>query len=147
MKGSTLRLVMLAACLCPLVVMAEEIPQPKTGLWETRIKLTSNKKSAPKIQVVRVCVDARTAAREKVDADEYVKNNCKKNTTKRIGAEWVTDRVCSLGSSVVTGHMVMRFSGENAYRVQTDSKYAPALAGTTWTRMEVDAKRLGTCKP
>ena len=147
MKGPTLRMLLLSACLCPLGVQAVDLPQPKSGLWETRIKLTSSKNSAPTIQVLRVCVDASTAARDKSDADKYVKDNCKKSATKRIGADWVTDSVCSLGASVVTGHMVLRFSGENAYRVQTDTKYAPALAGATWTRMEVDAKRLGTCKP
>ena len=139
------RFVLLLLSSLPACGSAIDLPAPAPGSWQTTVQLYVNgqAKGAPRVSVA--CVDAVRYASEKRDAAAYVAASCSKDSTSRHGNQWITDRVCSLGKSTVTGHAVTVFAGASAYHSQTDSQYAPALDGKRQTRMVVDAKRLGSC--
>lgn len=140
-----IRFALLLLSSLPACVGAVDLPVAVPGSWQTTVQLFVNgsAKGTPRVSVA--CVDAATTASEKRDAQAYVAANCSKDATSRHGNEWITDRVCSLGKTTVTAHGVTTFTGTSAFHSQSDSQYAPPLAGKRQTRMVVDSKRLGSC--
>ena len=122
-------------------VAAIEAPQPKPGWWEMRN--TADGKTA----TARMCTTARQAAESKQMNDDYNKNNCSKDETRREGGKWITDRVCKVGGSTMSGHSVIVFDGDNAYHTESTTTYNPPFNRRSSKSVTLDAKWLGTCQP
>ena len=119
---------------------AIEAPQPKPGWWE-RSGTGDGKTGA-----MRTCITAAMAAQSKQMNDDYNKKNCSKNETRQEGGKWITDRVCKVGGSTMTGHSVIVFDGDNAYHQEGTVTYNPPFNGQSRTSLSMDAKWLGTCQ-
>ena len=125
---------------------ALEMPQPKPGLWEMRVQLSTDGKDGEKVSTAQQCMDAAIMVKSKQMNDEYNQKNCSKNETRKDGNKWIRSLVCKVGASNLNGQLTLEFNGDNAYHSEAISNYDPAFSGLTRKRAIVDAKWLGPCK-
>src|SRR5512135_2621454 len=136
------------ALLCLLVLSGNaigyaatsEAPQPKPGWWELRS--TANGRTG----AARMCTTASQAAESRRMNDEYNRKNCSKDETRREGNKWITDKVCKVGGSTMSGHSVVVFDGDGAYHTESTANYDPPFNGQSRKSVTVDAKWLDTCE-
>lgn len=124
---------------------ADEGPQQKPGLWETHLQPTSDKNGAGRSGTTQHCLDAAAIAHGKQVGEEYMKKNCSKHQTRHEGGKWVSDMVCTVGTSTMTSHSVTD-SSDNAYHTVMTTTYDPPMAGRSQTSTTIDGKWLGACK-
>lgn len=139
MKRALLALLILSGA--AIDAAAIEAPQPKPGWWEMRS--TADGKTA----TARMCTTAPQVAESKQMNDDYNKKNCSKNETRQEGGQWITDRVCKVGGSTMSGHGVIVFDGDNAYHTESTATYNPPFNGRSSKSVTLVAKWLGTCQP
>ena len=147
MKPSILLKVFSSAFLLfPVVADALEMPQPKLGLWEMRVR-SSYDGAAPEGGVMPICLNAAAMERNR-KAEETMKKDCTKSSyeVRKEGSKWMYNSVCKVGSSTVTGQMTREFNGENAYQDVGNSTYDPPMDGHSRLRVVLDYKWLGPCK-
>ena len=77
---------------------------------------------------------------------ESIKKSCSKNKIRKGGSKWITDSVCKVGSTTVSGLTTTEFNGENAYHIDINSTYEPPLGGFSRTHSVRDGTWLGPCK-
>lgn len=128
----------------PQVASAAEIPQVKPGLWEVRLQSAADGKVMSQAGTTQICWDAATleSSRQKVAA---ANKNCSKSDTRKEGGKWITDGVCKVGNSTVTGRQTREFGGENAYHDEGTAVYDPPISGRSRVHMITDGKWLGPC--
>ena len=146
MKPSLLlKLFSFALLLFPVVADALEFPQPKTGLWEMRVQNSYDGAPLMVAGTTQLCLNAaEMESSRKLLVETYKK--CSKNEVRKEGGKWVQDMVCKVDDITVNGQMTREFNGENAYRDDSNSTYAPPLAGHSRNHMVMDNKWLGPCK-
>ena len=140
MKLSLLSLLILSCGAINSVAATIDPPQPKPGWWELRT--TSGDKTA----TARMCTTAAEAAQSKQMMDDYNRKNCSKNETLHEGSQWITETVCKVGDSTMSGHTLLVFDGDNAYHTESTATYDPPFQGRARKSMVMDAKWLDTCK-
>ena len=133
----------LAICACASV-SASEYPTRKPGMWE----MTMHGESFPGgSSRSSLCVDAATEASNNATTDAYMKSNCSKFDTRKVGDSWIIDSVCTLGGTHAVTHQVTTLTSEDAYHTDGTSTYDPPLQGKSNAVMSIDGKWLGACKP
>ena len=136
--------VLVAASTLALAAGAEDVPARKAGLWEQR--MSSPDGSSPPT-MVQQCTDAAAEKAFRDMATGMSQQACTRNETRRDGALWLTESVCSMGTIKITSKAVMTGDFDSAYRMEVDSRYEPALMGRSASRSVIDARWLGPCKP
>jgi hypothetical protein len=139
-----LALVALLALTCGAAA-AVEVRQPKPGLWEQHVQLSSDGRGGDRSSTVRTCMQASVMAESRQVNADYNSKNCSRDETRLVGGEWTVDRVCKVGGSTMTGHEVIRFSSEDAYHTESTTAYDPPFAGQTRKHVIIDAKWVGAC--
>ena len=146
MKPLTLlKLFSFAVLLFPVVADALEQPQSKLGLWEIRQQMANGGTALTALPTTQVCLNAAFMEDAKM-SEEMVKKMCSKNEVRKDGSKWITNSVCKIGGSTVSGLTTFEFNGENAYHIDINSTYDPPLGGSSRSHMVRDGKWLGPCK-
>lgn len=126
-----------------LAAGAEDLPARKAGLWEQRM---TSPEGGGTPTVIQQCTDAAAEKAFRDMATGMSQQACTRNETRRDGARWLTESVCSMGTIKITSKAVMTGNFDSAYRMEVDSQYEPALMGKSASRSVIDAKWLGPCK-
>jgi len=134
-----------ALALATTIAAAVEVPQPKAGLWEQHVQLTSDGRGGDRSSTARTCMEASVMAQSKQVSAEYNRKNCSRNETRQEGGQWTVDLVCKVGASTMSGHEVTRFMGDDAYHTESTVAYDPPFSGQSRKHMVIDAKWVGAC--
>jgi hypothetical protein len=134
-----------AVALCGLWVTsaATDYPKRKPGLWE----LTRNSPN-PRLppQVEQICLDAATDALLYRFGNAAGHSMCSKVDIHTAGTRVTVDSICTIGSSQITTHDIISFSGDSAYHEDVTLHYDPPLLGKTAdSQVTKDARWVGAC--
>lgn len=117
-------------------------PQLKSGLWRITVQ-SANSRRPPRTS--RLCVDDKTLSLLAGAGDTSQSQSCSRNDKHFDGARMIVDSVCRFGRSVATSHVVVTYNGEQAYRVESHSHYAPPFFGRTDTASQQSGTWAGQC--
>lgn len=122
---------------------AADLPARKAGLWEQ--KMTSADPNAP-VTVIQQCTDAASEKAFQQMGTSMGQSLCSKNDTRQDGAGWITESVCSMGPMKITSRALLTGDLNSAYRIESESKYEPAMMGKSGDKSIIEAKWVGACK-
>lgn len=126
----------------PLPSSAAELPARKAGLWEQR---TTSDAASPST-VMQQCTDAAAEKAFQTLAASMGQQTCTRNETRRDGARWLTESVCTLGDIRVISKSTITGDFDSAYRMETETRFEPPLPGRKADRSITEARWLGACK-
>ena len=137
----------LAICCSGLVgpsALAADLPVLKAGLWE----LTRSTPQEPETKrITTMCLDESVQAEMREFGLGVAKELCSKSDRRVEGNRLTIDAVCKLGTSTMTTHSVMTFSGNTAYHTEGSATYDPPLMNMTEAKSSIDGKWAGECPP
>ena len=128
----------------PNLAFAAEPPVLKSGLWE----LTRSIGAQPETQrVTTMCLDESVQSEMREFGLGVAKELCSKSDRRLEGNRLIIDAVCKLGTTTMTTHSVMTFSGNTAYHTEASATYDPPLKNMTEATSSIDARWAGECPP
>jgi hypothetical protein len=137
----------LAICSFGLVdasAFAADLPVLKSGLWE----LTRSSPQQPETKrLTTMCLDESVQAQMREFGLGVAKELCSKSDRRVEGNRLIIDAVCKLGTTTMTTHSVMTFSGNTAYHTEGSASYDPPFMNMTEAKSSIDAKWAGECPP
>lgn len=135
--------------LCALVLTAlpvaasaaSEAPRRKPGLWEIRTQLPAMGNAAT---VMQICIGAD---KDDFDAQGGASGRCSPPRIERGAGTVTVDTVCTEDGHTAKSHAVFSGDFENSYRGDITVRYEPPMEGLEESRIRLDGRRLGPCKP
>ncbi|MHB1292644.1 MAG: DUF3617 domain-containing protein [Sulfuricella sp.] len=141
---SPLSLLLLALAAASLAggALAADTPKRKTGLWEIK----SQMEGMPSMGAMQQCIDQNTddlmqqrATKEKPD--------CSVMDVKPQGSKVTMHSVCKFEGTTATTDAVFVGAFDSAYKGDMKTRYNPPMHGVSESKMTMEAKWLGPCKP
>ena len=134
----------LAALFASGAAGAVEYPTLKPGQWEMT---TTTDRPGAQPHTSTICFDA-ALQREMIDIGAGMRRElCSKSDLRQVGAQFITDTECKVGTSVVKSRAVMTMKGDTAYRTEADTTYDPPLLNELrQAKTVVEAKHVGACR-
>ncbi|MDR2838908.1 MAG: hypothetical protein LBV49_10165 [Azonexus sp.] len=137
-----------SAILCSVLALAaasaqaDQLPDPKAGLWEVKIKLTATGAADLPEATTRYCVD-----------DTYGKErNCSQSEVKKTAAGYIEDAVCQEDDGATTtiheettGDLNVAYSRKQQAHVQGGR--SGGETGWDWTSLEEHKWLAAVCPP
>lgn len=120
--------------------LAQELPSRKPGLWEITMQVTNSPS-----QTMRQCIDEKTDQQMQRLGQGMSQQQCSKNVLKRDGDKYVGESECKLGNSVASSRSVFAGDFDKTYRGEIETRYTPAMAGITQSKVTLSAKWAGAC--
>jgi len=129
-----------ASVLATIPAFAEELPQRKPGLWETRST------SAEGETVAKQCVGPGT---DRAMLGGMTGGACSKVEVKKAGAGYTVATECMVGQIKAVGNSVVTGDFQATVRTEGTTKLTgmPGQPGPVERRLVVEAKRVGECGP
>ena len=122
--------------------LAADMPKRKSGLWEINTRM----EGMPGMGPMQQCIDQNTddlmqqrAKKEKV--------NCSVLDIKPQGNTVTIHSVCKMEGSTVTTDAAFVGAFDAAYKGDMHMRFSPPMHGMSESKMSIDAKWLGACKP
>lgn len=145
-SGIRIAISLAIACLGPAGVdaFAAEPPVLKSGLWE--LSRSSGQQPETK-RLTTMCLDESVQAQMREFGLGVAKELCSKSDRRVEGNRLIIDAVCKLGTTTMTTHSVMTFSGNTAYHTEGSATYDPPLTNMAEAKSSIDGKWVGECKP
>jgi hypothetical protein len=141
-RASAMALLLAAGCgLTLTAARADDMPSRKPGLWE----VTMTRAGVPSSIQSKYCIDAATDAALYKMGLSASDSMCTRRDIRRNGNVVTVDSVCKMGETQMTSHSVLTYTGDAAYRNETQTRYNPPLMGRTESAMTQDAKWVGPC--
>lgn len=145
------RSLLAVAALLALPAFAQDFPKLEPGLWQMEREMdrppAPGAKRPANANRMTMCLD-ESVQREMFDmAIGSMKGQCSRHDFKRSGNRLTGDFVCDIGGSTMRSKSTMVFDGNRAYRTEIDTTYDPPFMGQTESRMVMDARNVGPCKP
>jgi Protein of unknown function (DUF3617) len=133
-----------AACLLVVASMtqADQLPHRKPGAWQMT-RSSPDSKMPP--MTATLCVDAASESALVDMGKSSAKKMCSKSEVHFNGDNGTIDTVCKFGNLTQTSHSTIRFTGPDAFRVETHSHFDPPLAGMADRTTIAESKWLGPC--
>ena len=123
---------------------AADLPVLKSGLWE----LSRSTSSQPETRrLTTMCLDDSVQAQMREFGLGVAKELCSKSDRRVEGDRLIIDAVCKLGTTTMTTHSVMTFSGNTSYHTEGSATYDPPLMNMTEAKSSIDGKWAGECPP
>jgi hypothetical protein len=141
MRQAVLFLILLLGA---IPVLAADLPQRKSGLWEFKVQRFAKEN----VRTMQMCVDQKTdnAYRQLVDLRRH--ENCKKVTMRREGDKQLVDAECKFGGAerIAKTHAVITGSFDSQYTIESkstlDEPVHDLMEGTT----KIEARWTGPCQ-
>jgi hypothetical protein len=139
---ATRMLICLAAVSLTGGALAADTPKRKSGLWE----INSRMDGMPSMGAIQQCIDQNTDDLMQQRAKNQ-KSDCSVMDIKPQGNKVIIHSVCKFEGTTATsdGEFVGAF--DLAYKGSINTRYSPPMHGMSESRMSLDAKWLGPCKP
>ena len=122
--------------------LAVDLPAMKAGLWQST---TTGDGAAP--FTLTMCIDDSMQKEIFAMSQGMMQSMCSKYELRQEGNRYLSDAECKIGQSTMRGHGVMTFSGDSAYRMQTQANFEPPLMGRKQSAKTIEGKFTGPCKP
>jgi hypothetical protein len=129
----------------PVVASAQEFPRMKPGLWQTATSSDQAKAKNEPPRVTSICMDPSVQKVMMQFSQGAMHGMCSKQDMKISGGTVTGDTICTFGGSKMTGHSVMKFSGDTAYHTDATSSYDPPFMGMKDAVTTIDGKYMGPC--
>lgn len=129
-----------ASVLATIPAFAEELPQRKSGLWETKST------SAEGETVAKQCVGPGT---DRAMLGGMTGGACSKVEVKRTGTGYTVATECMVGQIKAVGSSVVTGDFQATVRTEGTTKFTgmPGQPGAVERKLVVEAKRVGECGP
>lgn len=121
---------------------AADMPKRKPGLWEVNARMDGMPSTGPMQQ----CIDQTTDDLMQQRATAQ-KANCSVIDIKPQGNKVSVHSVCKVQSSTATTDAVFVGAFDSAYKGDMLTRFSPPLNGISESKVAVDARWLGPCKP
>jgi hypothetical protein len=122
--------------------LASEAPKRKSGLWE----INSQMEGMPNMGAIQQCIDQKTDDLMQQRAQK-AKPDCSVMDIKQQGSKVTMHSVCKFERTTATTDAVFTGAFDSAYKGDMKTRYSPPMHGMSETKMAVEAKWLGPCKP
>ena len=139
---SVLLLLALAAASLAGSALAGDAPKRKAGLWE----IDSRMEGMPSMGAMQQCIDQKTddllqqrAKKEKPD--------CSVMDIKPQGNKVTMHSVCKFEGTTATTDAEFAGAFDSAYKGFINTRFNPPMHGMSESKMTLEAKWLGPCKP
>jgi hypothetical protein len=139
---SPLLLLGLAAAALAGGALAADTPKRKSGLWEINTQM----EGMPSMGAMQQCIDQNTddlmqqsAKKEKID--------CSVMDVKPQGNKLTMHSVCKFEGTTATTDAVFIGAFYSAYKGDMKTRYNPPMHGVSESKMIMEARWLGPCKP
>lgn len=139
---SSLLLLGLAAASLAGGALAADTPKRKSGLWEINTQM----EGMPSMGAMQQCIDQNTdnlmqqsAKKEKID--------CSVMDVKPQGNKVTMHSVCKFEGTTATTDAVFIGAFDSAYKGDMKTRYNPPMHGVSESKMTMEARWLGPCKP
>ena len=134
----------LLLALLAVPVLAQDFPKLKPGLWE--MERSADRPTGGPSRTT-MCLD------DSVQKDMFtmgvgaMQGMCSKHDFNWSGNRATGDFVCDMGGSRMHSKSTMLLTGNSAYRTEIDTTYDPPFMGQARTKMVIDARNVGPCRP
>ena len=122
--------------------LAADAPKRKSGLWE----ISTQMDGMPNMGAMQQCIDQNTDNLMQQDAKKE-KHNCSVMDVKPQGNKVVMHSVCKFEGTTATTDAVFTGAFDSAYKGEMKTRYNPPMHGVSESKMAMEAKWLGPCKP
>lgn len=139
---SSLLLLGLAAASLAGGALAADTPKRKTGLWE----INSQMEGMPNMGAIQQCIDQNTDDLMQQRAKKE-KPDCSVMDVKPQGSKVTMHSVCKFEGTTATTDAVFIGAFDSAYKGDMKTRYNPPMHGVSESKMTMEAKWLGPCKP
>lgn len=139
---SSLLLLGLAAVSLAGGALAADTPKRKSGLWEINTQM----EGMPSMGAIQQCIDQNT---DNLMQQSAKKENpdCSVMDVKPQGNKFTMHSVCKFESTTATTDAVFTGAFDSAYKGDMKTRYNPPMHGVSESKMSMEAKWLGPCKP
>ena len=138
----SLLLLGLAAASLAGSALAADTPKRKSGLWE----INSQMDGMPSMGAMQQCIDQNTDNVMQQQAKKE-KPDCSAMDVKSQGNKVTMHSVCKFEGTTATTDSVFTGSFDSAYKGDMKIRYNPPMHGVSESKMTMEAKWLGPCKP
>jgi len=135
-------IVTLAAATLLGAASAADMPKRKPGLWEVNAQMAGMPSAGPMQQ----CIDQTTDDLMQQRASAQ-KQNCSVIEIKPQGNRVSVHSVCKVQNSTATTDAVFVGAFDSAYKGDMLTRFNPPLNGLSESKVNIDARWLGPCKP
>jgi len=122
--------------------LAADTPKRKSGLWEINSKM----EGMPSMGAMQQCIDQNTDDLMQQRAKKE-KPDCSVMDVKPQGNKVTMHSVCKLEGTTATTDAVFIGAFDSAYKGDMKTRYNPPMHGVSESKMTMEAKWLGPCKP
>lgn len=130
-----------ALCAAAAPALALDLPQVKTGMWQTK----TSRGDGGKDVITQMCLDAAVQQEMLQMGTGLAKSMCSRNDIRRDGNKIYGVAECKLGDSKLQSKSVMTFNGDSAYRTEINATYDPPFMGKAATTTTIEGKWTGAC--
>lgn len=121
---------------------AADLPKRKPGLWEINTRMAG----MPAMGPIQQCIDQKTDDLLQQQARKE-QPNCSVLEVRPSGNQVTVNSVCKIQGSTATTDAVFVGSFDSAYKGDMHTRFSPPLQGTSESKMSLEARWLGPCKP
>ena len=114
----------------------------KPGLWQWATAVDG---AAP--VMVTMCIDNSMHKEMFAMSQGVMQSTCSKYELRQEGNRYLSDLECTIGQTTIRAHAMMTFSGDSAYRMETQANYEPPFMGKKQSAKTIEGKFTGPCKP
>ena len=122
--------------------LAADMPKRKSGLWE----ISTRMEGMPNMGPMQQCIDQNT--------DDLMQQRAKKDTAKCSvmdikpqGNKISIHSVCKIEGTTATTDATFVGAFDSAYKGDMRTTFSPPMHGMSESKMSIEAKWLGACKP
>lgn len=123
-------------------LQAAEMPKRKAGLWE----LNTRMEGMPIMGAIQQCIDQTTDDLMQQRMNKQ-KQSCSVIDIVPQAGKVSVHSVCKVQASTATTDAVFVGSFDSAYRGDMLTRFSPPLQGMSESKMTIEARWLGPCKP
>ena len=125
-------------------ILALDYPKLKPGLWEMD---RSADRPGTAGSHMSMCLDDSVQKQMFEMGAGAMAGMCSRHELVRSGNRLTGDFVCDMAGSRMRSKSTMVFDGNSAYRTEVDTSYDPPFMGQTQSKMVMNARNVGPCKP
>ncbi len=118
-------------------------PQRKPGLWEIKMQVPG----MPQPMLSQQCIDEKTDDLMHSQGPDRSRQQCRRNTMRRVGDKVIVESVCTIDGSTATTSAVFSGDFSRHYRGEISATFSPPLDGMKSSKQTLEAKWLGPCRP
>ena len=132
---------LLAILFISQLALSDEFPTRKAGLWE----IDTTMAGIGSVGKMKQCVSTNTDREMSIQAQEKGGQICSKNSTRKVGNEYIHESDCKFDKYRMISRMVIKGDFSNNYTGHMVTRTSPPIAGSSESTMTITGRWLGAC--